>query len=77
MEDALRGVLQDVLGIAASEYRDDLRMQDVEAWDSVMHMTLLLTIEQTFGVTFEPEEGQKLTSVGLIREALRARGKLS
>lgn len=75
MEDALRGVMQDVLGIAPGEFRETLRMQDVEAWDSVLHMTLMLTLEQTYGVSFDPEEAQQMTSVAAIREALRSHGK--
>jgi acyl carrier protein len=73
MDETLRGVLRDVFGLQESGYREDLTCQDIENWDSVLHLTLLLTLEQTFGVSFEPEEGAAMTSVPAIKEALRRR----
>ncbi len=53
--------------------RPELTSSEVETWDSVLHITLLLTLEQTFGVSFEPEEGAGLTSVPAIKTALARR----
>lgn len=74
MDEKLRGVFSDVFGLRPSDYHDDLSNEDVEAWDSVMHLTLLLSLEQTFGVTFSPEEGARLTTVRAIKEALFRKG---
>ncbi|MBW7906243.1 MAG: acyl carrier protein [Phycisphaerae bacterium] len=74
MDDRLRSVFRDVLGIADGEYRHDLGMRDVQAWDSVMHLSLVLAIEQEFNVSFAPEEFETLTSVAGIRKALSERG---
>jgi acyl carrier protein len=52
--------------------------QDVEAWDSVMHVTLMLEVEDKFRVTFSLPEMAYLKSVGdlvdLIECKLRKRG---
>lgn len=71
MDEALRGVFRDVLGVSEADYRDELSCLDVHNWDSVLHLTLLLALEQTFGVSFEPQEALGLTSVGTIKEALQ------
>lgn len=66
----LRGVMRDVFGVSDAEYRDELSPEHVKDWDSVNHMTLQLTLEQTFQITFEPHEAEQLRSVGAIKAAL-------
>ena len=38
--------------------------QDIEDWDSVMHVTLMLHVEQAFGLRFSSGEIADLTDVG-------------
>lgn len=38
----------------------------MEAWDSVTHLTLILTIEAEFGIQFDTAEIPNLLSVGDI-----------
>jgi acyl carrier protein len=45
----------------------------VEAWDSVATINLLTVVEEEFGVRFEPEDLERLTSFTRILEALRER----
>ncbi|MCP4592251.1 MAG: acyl carrier protein [bacterium] len=74
MNEKLRDIICDVFRIEPERYRPDLASAEVDAWDSVMHITLLLTLEQSFGVTFEPEEGAEMTSIEAIRSALARHG---
>ncbi|MBV9082353.1 MAG: acyl carrier protein [Acidobacteriaceae bacterium] len=39
---------------------------DIEAWDSLQHLNLVLALEQEFGVQFAPEEIEELLSIELI-----------
>ena len=73
MDEKLREIICDVFRIPAEAYNPELTSTDVEAWDSVLHITLLLTLEQTFGVSFDPAEGAQLTSVPTIKAALAKR----
>ena len=73
MDEKLREIICDVLRIPPDVYRPELTSADVEAWDSVLHITLMLTLEQSFGVTFDPAEGAQLTSVPAIKAALAKR----
>ena len=49
--------------------------QDVEAWDSVQHVTLMLEAESAFGIRFTTSEMAYLKNVGdwvdLIEKKLR------
>jgi len=73
MDEKLRDILCDVFRIAPEAIHAELTSGDVESWDSVLHITLLLTLEQAFGVSFDPEEGVRLTSVAAIKAALAER----
>lgn len=38
----------------------------VPDWDSVQHLNLVLALEQRFGVQFDPEDIEKMRSIGEI-----------
>ena len=42
----------------------ELTARDVDSWDSLAHLTLILAIEKEYRVRFEPEE---IASIGKIR----------
>jgi len=51
------------LKLRGEEYRADLRIGDIEQWDSVAHLDLMSEIEQEFGVRFDLDEITTLTSL--------------
>jgi acyl carrier protein len=51
------------LNLRSDEYRSDLRIGDIEQWDSVAHLDLMSEIEQEFGVRFDLDEITTLTSL--------------
>jgi acyl carrier protein len=51
------------LKLRSGEYRPDLRIGDIEQWDSVAHLDLMSEIEQEFGVRFDLDEITTLTSL--------------
>ena len=51
------------LKLADGEYRPDLRIGDIEQWDSVAHLDLMSEIEREFGVRFDLDEMTTLTSL--------------
>jgi len=48
---------------------------DVEAWDSMTHISLMAAVEQRFGVRFRSAEVEKLASVGALVKAILAKTK--
>jgi acyl carrier protein len=50
-----------------------LRPQDVDAWDSVNHLKLMIEAESAFGVSFAAAEIGRLKSVGDLIDLIRAR----
>lgn len=51
------------LKLRADEYRPDLKIGDVEKWDSVAHLDLISELEREFGVRFDLEDMTTLTSL--------------
>ena len=74
MDEKVRNVLAEVLQIPLGKVIDSLAMSDVEAWDSLKHMELIVSLEQTFGLEFTFEEIVALRSVVEIKRVLRERG---
>lgn len=75
LDEKLRVVLADVLQVAPSLLTDDLAMQDVDAWDSLKHMELIVSLENTFGIQLSFDEIVNMQSVGNIRRVLEVRRK--
>jgi acyl carrier protein len=49
--------------------------KDLASWDSLAHVNLMMSLEQTFDLFLEVEDFPKLTSVPAILEYLREQGK--
>jgi acyl carrier protein len=47
---------------------------DVEGWDSMGHINLLMAIESQFKISLTPEDAMEMLSLGLTRIILRERG---
>jgi len=63
-----------VLQVDPATISESAEMGGVENWDSMQQVVLMSMLEQTYGVSFSPEEINSSTSVGLIRQALARRG---
>ena len=62
-----RDCVMRALKLRAEEYRPDLRIGDVDQWDSVAHLDLMSEVETEFGVRFDLDQMTTLTS---LREIL-------
>src|ERR1700758_365777 len=49
--------------------------KDLAAWDSLAHVNLMMSLEQTFDLSLEVEDFAQLTSVPAIVEYLRGRAR--
>jgi acyl carrier protein len=51
----------------------DLRIEDVEGWDSLSHVRLILTIEKSFKIKFLTSEMRNRETVQDLVSAIKAR----
>lgn len=73
MSGKVEGVLAEVLQLPPSEITDDLTMKDVEAWDSLKHMELIVALETALEVQLTFEEIVAMQSVREIKRVLAER----
>jgi len=59
-------VFADLFGLDGDGLTRDTSPSQIEAWDSMQHLNLVLSLEQTFGCRFSPDEIERMTSVGAI-----------
>jgi acyl carrier protein len=66
VEDRVRGVLRDVFGIDPASIGVETSKDTVEGWDSLQHLTVVLSLEEEFGIQFDDEESMSLVTYPLI-----------
>jgi acyl carrier protein len=69
----LNEVFQSVFDDDEIEVTRATTAKDVEGWDSLMHVTLLVNVEKAFGVKFTSSEVAALKSVGDLVDLIEAR----
>ena len=67
-------VFAQVFGRAPEQFGDDTSPANVEGWDSVRHVELVVALEERFGCMFDPDEVPELTSLARIEDILRRHG---
>lgn len=75
--DRLNEVFQQVFDDDELEVGPQTSAQDVEGWDSLMHVTLIVNVEKAFGVTFSSSEVAALQNVGDLIALIDARVPVS
>jgi acyl carrier protein len=53
IDDHLRRVLADVLDVSFGLITDDASPATIERWDSLRHMSLIVALEEEFGITLD------------------------
>jgi acyl carrier protein len=60
----LREIMIDVFDIDELEINDATTAEDVEEWDSLSHVRLVVAVERKFGFKFKNSEIESLKTVG-------------
>ena len=68
--DEVRTIAADTFGVDARTLSAHSSPEQVEAWDSVQHLNLVLALESKYGVQFEPEEMERMKDLGQIAALL-------
>ncbi len=63
----LNRVVSDVLGVPMDSITDESSPDNIEKWESLSHINLVMAIESEFDVALTPEDTMDILSVKLIR----------
>jgi len=73
--DQVQHVISTTLKVTPDKISRETSDKDLVSWDSIAHVNLMMSLEQTFDVLLEVEEFAQLTSVPAILEYLTGQGK--
>jgi acyl carrier protein len=73
MEERIKEIIADVLDIDSVTVHGGMSMDTVEAWSSLTHITLCLSLEQDFDVSFTVDEMESMVSYDDIVRVLSAK----
>jgi acyl carrier protein len=71
--DRLNGVFRAVFDDDELEVEPGTSAKDVDGWDSMMHVRLLINVERTFGIKFSFSEIAQLKDVGDLISLIEAK----
>ena len=74
MKDKLKQILSSTLNVPEEQIKEESSVENIEGWDSLAHLNIILSLEQSFGISISPEEAIEMTSLTSIRKTLRELG---
>ena len=73
IEARLTEIFREVFDDEAIVLRPTMSAKDVDGWDSLTHIRLILTVEKAFKIKFSTSEIGKLENVGDLVKLIQAR----
>ncbi|MCB0332934.1 MAG: acyl carrier protein [Bdellovibrionales bacterium] len=73
MNSDLNALLVEVLRIPSDQLADELTMQDVEEWDSLRQMELIVAVEETFQIELSGDDIANMASISGIRKTVESK----
>ena len=70
----LKQVLADVFKIDIQTINDETSVDNVEKWDSLNHLNLVLALEEAFDISFTEEQTIEILNYPLIKMVLQEHG---
>jgi acyl carrier protein len=70
----LKQVLADILAVPAEGLSDTVALTDIGSWNSLMHIELVVKLEETYKLDLTQDDIVEMISVGAIRDVLQRRG---
>jgi acyl carrier protein len=73
--DRVRTLMADIFSVSVDQLTAASSPDNIETWDSIQHLNLVMALEQEFGVQFSPEEIEQLLSAELIAALVEEKKK--
>ena len=75
LEKRIRGIIREVFEISEDETNEEYSMDNVDLWDSMGHMKLLVALEEDFGMQFNIDEVMEMVKYSRIKEIIEDKTK--
>ena len=67
-------VIGSILGVSAETLSDDSSTENVEGWDSLRQLSILLALESAYGISITTDEAVRMNSIATIKAMLGRHG---
>jgi acyl carrier protein len=74
LTETVREVMSETFGVDESDLPEDINQHDYSRWTSLAHLTLLVALEEKFGLSFATSEMTAMTSLPAIIATLKKHG---
>ncbi|MEP1124953.1 MAG: acyl carrier protein [Ilumatobacter sp.] len=71
--DLILTLVSEALDVDPAELDTDAELADVEGWDSLRQLNVMIAIEESTGVAMEPDDLREMTTLGRIAQLVVAR----
>jgi acyl carrier protein len=71
IEKRIKNIIAKIFRVEVSAITEKSSVDNIENWDSLGHMNLILALEQEFGVQFEAEQVMELLDYKIILGTLK------
>lgn len=75
IEQRVKRVFGDLFEMESDEVKSTLEMNDMEEWDSLMHIQLILALENEFSIKFTTQQILNMKSIATIIETVQQKEK--
>ena len=75
MKESIKKIISSTFEIDLETIGTDFSQKNLEKWDSIQHLLLMVELEANFNLAFEPEEIIKMTSFKQIVETIESKLK--
>lgn len=74
MIDRILRCMQAAFDVEPTQLSESISREDIEQWDSIGTVRLVLCLEEEYSVSIPPESARRMSSVASIADELRALG---
>ena len=75
LERKIKDVMKAVFEISVDKIDEESSIDNIDLWDSMGHIKLILSIEKDFGMQFNVDDVVEMTSYKRIREIIQDKNK--
>ncbi|MHA2123036.1 MAG: acyl carrier protein [Promethearchaeota archaeon] len=73
MEKRLLNVFNEIFDVEINSLEEDLKMEETDEWNSLIHMELISVIEEKFQIDLTFDDIKKMVSLKEIRAVLKCK----
>lgn len=70
MKEKIIEIMSEVFEVPVSQFPAEIKQENIDNWDSLRHLNLIVELEDVFDKSFEPEEISEMISMDKIIEMI-------